>query len=166
MRKLILVAGPAGIGKSTYCLHYIEEHPSENVQIVSSDEVRRKITQSYRAFPTDKNGAKDMTPVYEGMVAQAQALSEMSSDITILLDTTMLYDDRRLFFLNRLTHFDKTDLYLLKLHNYDLCFQRNKQRISEKWVPDEVIADMIKDYQDPAPDVAKRFHEIKTIYLD
>jgi predicted kinase len=166
MKKLILVAGPAGIGKSTYCQRYSEEHPSENVKIVSSDEIRRKITKSYRAFPTDKNGAKDMTPVYLGMVKEARAINEVETNVTILLDTTMLHDDRRLFFINHLPHFDETDLYLLKLHNYDLCYIRNKKRIPEKWVPDEVIADMIKDYQDPAPEVAKRFHEVKTIYLD
>jgi|LAHS01.1.fsa_nt_gb tRNA uridine 5-carbamoylmethylation protein Kti12 len=166
MKKLILVAGPAGIGKSTYCQSYIKDHPEENVKIVSSDEIRRKITKSYRAFPTDKNGVKDMSPVYNGMVQAARAINEINTNVTVLLDTTMLYDDKRLFFLNHLPHFDEVDLYLLKLHNYDLCFIRNKQRIPEKWVPDSVIANMIKDYQDPAPDVAKRFHEVKTIYLD
>jgi predicted ABC-type ATPase len=50
MKKLILVAGPAGIGKSRYCRTYAQTHPQENVQILSSDEIRKAMTHSYRLF--------------------------------------------------------------------------------------------------------------------
>ena len=35
MKKLVLVCGPAGIGKSSFCKKYISEHPDENIFIVS-----------------------------------------------------------------------------------------------------------------------------------
>jgi uridine kinase len=57
MKKLILVAGPAGIGKSRYCRKLRQTHPQENVHILSSDEIRKAMTHSYRLFPLDKNGA-------------------------------------------------------------------------------------------------------------
>ena len=75
MKKLILVCGPAGIGKSTFCERYIANHPQEKVERISSDEIRLKITKSYRNFPTDKNGAKDMTPVYQGMTSLRKSTS-------------------------------------------------------------------------------------------
>ena len=83
-----------------------------------------------------------MTPVYQGMVDQANQILQDNNDVTILLDSTMLYDERRLFFVNNIKGFDEADLDLLKLHDYSLCFKRNHERIKDKWVPDEVIADM------------------------
>jgi tRNA uridine 5-carbamoylmethylation protein Kti12 len=166
MKHLILVCGPAGIGKSTFCQKYISEHPDENVKMVSSDEIRKQITQSYTIFPKDKNGAKDMAPVYNGMVDLANSLAKANDNLTVLLDSTMLNDQRRLFFADRIVGYDVIDLYLLKLHDYSLCFKRNHERIKEKWVPDEVIADMIKSYEDPTPEVAKKFAHVEVFYLD
>jgi predicted kinase len=166
MKKLILVCGPAGIGKSTFCQNYTKQHPLEKVVRISSDEIRLKLTKSYRNFPTDKNGAKDMTPVYQGMVDQANQILQDNNDVTILLDSTMLYDERRLFFVNNIKGFDEADLDLLKLHDYSLCFKRNHERIKDKWVPDEVIADMIKSYEDPQKSTAEHFQKVESIYLD
>lgn len=166
MKKLILVAGPAGIGKSSYCETYRQNHPEENVQIISSDEIRKRLTGSYRIFPTDKNGRRDMSPVYEMMVEEAETLSEKNPNVTVMLDTTMLEDDRRLYFLNRLPLFEERDLKLMKLHDYTLCLKRNKQRNPEKWVPDEVIIDMTKNYFDPSEEVMKRLTNVEDVYLD
>jgi len=107
-----------------------------------------------------------MTPVYQGMVDEASKRFREASALTILLDSTMLYDERRLFFVNNIKGYDQAELDLLKLHDYSLCFKRNHERIREKWVPDEVIADMIKSYEDPAPEVKKRFDKVETFYLD
>jgi hypothetical protein len=73
------------------------------------------------------------------MVEEAQALMKGPKDVTVLLDTTMLQNDRRLYFLDRLTEFDDIELDLLKVHDYRLCLQRNKRRNPEKWVPEEVV---------------------------
>jgi tRNA uridine 5-carbamoylmethylation protein Kti12 len=162
MKKLIFVCGPAGIGKSTFCQQYIEKHPSENVKIVSSDEERKRITGSYLLFPPNK----DMRPVYSGMVKTAVSIFEANPDVTILLDSTMLNDERRAFFLKNLPLFDEYDLYLLKLHDWNACLVRNKMRQQEKWVPDYVIENMIKKYKDPQPELASKFKIVKTIYLD
>jgi len=166
MKKLILVAGPAGIGKSSYCEAYRQNHPEENVHVISSDETRKRLTNSYRVSPTDKNGVRDKSLVYEAMVNEAKALGEANLNVIVVLDATMLEDDRRLYFLNRLGLFEKKELKLMKLHDYTLCLMRNKQRNPEKWVPDEVILDMIKNYADPSEEVAKRFTSVEEIYLD
>ena len=145
MKKLILVCGPAAIGKSTWSHGYERSHPDEKVVILSADEVRKELYGSYKSFPPNNN----MMIVYEEMI-----------------DTTMLYDERRLYFRRHLTCFDHYTLILLKLHDYELCIKRNKMREEEKWVPEDVIRDMGKSYMDPSPDCVAHFDECKEIYVD
>lgn len=162
MKKLILVCGPAGIGKSTFCRKYAANHPDETVRVVASDEIRKAMTGSYQNFLPGKN----MMPVYLGVIKEANRLLQENKDVTVMLDTTMLNDERRLFFVDRIQGMDETDLYLLKLHDYRLCFARNKSRVKEKWVPEEVIDDMIRKYQDPSLDTRSRFLHVETVFLD
>lgn len=162
MRKLILVCGPAGIGKSTFCQHYAQKHPLERVVIIASDEIRKSMTGSYQKFLSNKN----MTPIYHAMCVEATRLYQEGKDITVMLDTTMLYDERRLYFVDNIPHFEEEDLYLLKLHDYGVCYSRNKKRSKEKWVPEDVIKDMIKNYADPSIETMKRFDHVETFYID
>ncbi|MCF0113268.1 MAG: AAA family ATPase [Bacilli bacterium] len=162
MKKLILVCGPAAIGKSTWSEAYAASHPEETVFIIAADEVRKDMFGGYKKFPPNGN----MMVVYEEMIRRANALWEQNEALTLLLDTTMLTDERRLFFLNRLACFEYRALVLLKLHDYRLCLERNKQRPADKWVPEEVILDMASHYYDPSPETAKRFNEVAEYYVD
>jgi GTPase SAR1 family protein len=110
MKKLILVCGPAGIGKSTWCEAYKTEHPSEDVNILAADEVRKSMYGGYDKFPPDHN----MMHVYLQMIAIATDLYNTHPNLTLILDTTMLYDERRLFFVRHLPKFDERILVLLK----------------------------------------------------
>jgi predicted kinase len=162
VKKIIFVCGPAGIGKSTYCRLYIAAHPEEKVHVIASDEIRKDMTGSYLKFPPQHN----MTLVYGKMCEDANALYANEKDVTVMLDTTMLTDERRAFFLDHVSPFEEKDLVLLKLHDYTIIYERNKRRIAEKWVPEDVIKDMISSYQDPTPEFAKRFTHVETVYLD
>lgn len=162
MKKLLLISGPAGIGKSTYCRNYINEHPEEKCKIISSDEIRRGLTGSYKEFLP----GKDMNPIYKMMVDTANDYAAKEDDVTVMLDTTMLFDERRVYFLDNISGYDYKELDLLKLHDYSICLKRNHERIQEKWVPEEVIQSMIDGYEDPSKEVSARFDQVKTIYLD
>lgn len=162
MKKLILVCGPAAIGKSSFCKKYQTAHPEEDVKIIAADEVRKEMCGSYKAFPPGKN----MKPVYRKMIEIIKGLSSKTDNLTIMLDTTLLYDGLRLYFIEQLPMFEYRCLYLLKLHDYKICLVRNKQRIEEKWVPDDVILSMAKNYHNPAPEVAAKFNECKEFYVD
>jgi predicted kinase len=107
-----------------------------------------------------------MRPVYSEMVKTAVSIFATNPDVTILLDSTMLNDERRKFFLKNLPLFDEYDLYLLKLHDWNTCLIRNKMRPQEKWVPDYVIENMIKNYKDPQSELASKFKPVKTDFLD
>ena len=162
MKKLILVCGPAAIGKSTWSNGYRNSHPDEKVVIISADDLRCELYGSYRNFPPNNN----MMLVYNEMINRASKLAEENESITVIFDTTMLFDERRLYFRRHLPMFDYDCLYLLKLHDYEKCIVRNKQRREDKWVPDEVIRDMALNYLDPSPDTIANFNETKEIYVD
>ena len=162
MKKLILVCGPAAIGKSTFCNNYAKEHPNENVRVISADEVRKEMCGSYKNFPPNKN----MKPIYEKIVEIAKDLYNTMENVTVMLDTTMLYDGLRLYFIEQLPMFKDRHLYLLKLHDYSQCLIRNKKRIEEKWVPEEIIISMCESYADPKPEVIKQFVTYKEFYVD
>lgn len=162
MKKLILVCGPAAIGKSTWSKGYRADHPDEKVVIISADDLRCELYGSYRAFPPNNN----MMIVYDEMIRRAADLANNNESITIIFDTTMLFDERRLYFRRHLPMFDYYALILLKLHDYEKCIARNKMRIEDKWVPDEVIRDMALNYLDPSPDCAAQFNEATEIYVD
>ncbi len=163
MRKLVLVCGPAGIGKSTFSKGYIESHPEENVEILAADDVRKDMYGSYQAFPPNKN----MMIVYDKMIEIAHAEFEEHENLTMIFDTTMLYDERRMYFQRNLKDVvDSFEMYLLKLHDYSICLERNKKRPEEKWVPEEVIISMINGYTDPTEEVKSHFDVVKTVYVD
>ena len=100
------------------------------------------------------------------MTARAKKLIEGKDNVTVALDTTMLYDERRMFFARHLMDFDKKILILLKLHDYTICLVRNKSRPKEKWVPDNIIMDMANHYEDPSEECLRHFDEYYEFYVD
>jgi len=162
MQKLILVCGPAAIGKSTYCAGYAKSHPDENVFVIAADEVRRELFGTYRQFPP----GRDMSIIYEEMIRRAKRLCKETENLTVMLDTTLLYDDRREYFVQELPEFDCFVLTLLKMHDYTQCLIRNKQRTEDKWVPEDVILDMAKHYNDPSEHTKAMFNSVEEVYVD
>lgn len=162
MKKLILVCGPAAIGKSTWSRRYKEGHPDENVFVLSADDTRAEMFGGYDRFPPDGN----MMVVYWKLVEKVHQAAKENESLTVILDTTMLYDERRLFFRRHLTEFDFYSLILLKLHDYKECLVRNSRRPKEKFVPEDVILDMAAHYYDPSEATRARFDEVKEVYVD
>lgn len=107
-----------------------------------------------------------MMVVYEEMVRRAKELVKGKENVTVALDTTMLFDERRLFFVRHLQEFDKKILICLKLHDYSICLIRNKSRPKEKWVPENIILNMAAHYEDPSHECLRHFDEYHEIYVD
>ena len=98
MNTLVLVCGPAAIGKSTFCNRYKHEHPSKEFHIIAADEVRKELYGGYDKFPPTGN----MLIVYDAMIEKAKKLVETEPNLTIIMDTTSLTDRRRLHYSNAL----------------------------------------------------------------
>jgi predicted kinase len=159
MKTVILLCGIPGSGKSTWAKAYQKTHP--NTFICDTDETRKKITGSYNVFPPR------MEMIFDDLIQQANAIfAREKGDCTVIEDAAFLDDYRRKYFMDRLHGYDHSILLMAKMHDYRLCYERNKMREEGKWVPDSVIDGMLLMYKDPAAEVAKRFDEIKTIYLD
>jgi predicted kinase len=157
MKTCMLMAGIPGSGKSTWAQAYAKEHP--NTVVVDTDETRKKITGSYLIFPPH------MEIIFDEMIKEANAaLAALPSESTVIIDSTFLDDARRTYYLDRLKGYDRIVLHMIKMHDYSLCYQRNKMRPQEKWVPEEVMKWQLESYKDPAPEVAKRFDEITVSY--
>lgn len=162
MKKLLLVCGPAAIGKSTYSKGYASRHPKEAIYVIAADEVRKDLYGGYDKFPPYFN----MTPVYKEMISRAKKLALEHDELTVVFDTTMLYDERRLYFIRHLKEFNFYEMILLKLNDYSKCLERNKARPKEKWVPDNIIMDMASHYEMPSPYCLAHFNKVVEIYVD
>ena len=53
---------------------------------------------------------------------------------------------------------------MVKFHDYSVVYKNNKNRVQEKWVPEDVIDDMIKRYKNPSPEVERLFDKITIEY--
>lgn len=158
MKKLIMLAGIPGSGKSTIAKKLQEENAS--TFIIESDQTRLELTGSYLIFPSD------MHVIFNIMIDKANKLYDEHENFTLILDSTFLSDYRRFYFMEKLKKFDENYLILVKVHNKETCYLRNKMRQIEKWVPEDVIDDMFKEYVDPSFECAKLFNKITTIYTD
>lgn len=155
MRKLILLAGLPGTGKS----YYAQSIKDENCHIISSDETRFAITHDYRVI------LEDMNIVYDKMIETANALLNNNENITVVLDSTFLDDKRRNYFLDKIKGADYIQLVMLKA-NIDTILARNHKRQEEKWVQEDVILSMMERYKDPSPDNIYRYNFIKVVYVN
>jgi len=154
MKTLILMAGIPGSGKSTWCEKYRLEHPG--TYVIDTDETRKKITGSYLKFP-DR-----METIFDEMIKETNEIfSSSSGDCTVIEDSIFLDDYRRRYYMERIKGYDHSILFMIKMHDYSICYRQNKMRIKDKWVPDEVIAKMIDNYQDPSNETSALFDEIK-----
>ena len=156
MKKLILMAGVAGSGKSTWSHAYAEKHP--NTHIIDTDAVRKSITGSFLVFP------EPVSKSWDEMIRQANEIFASEEECTVIIDSTFLTDERRLYFLDRLKGYDYLEHFMVKFHDYSAVYHNNKDRPREKWVPDEVIDRMIAQYQNPSPEVERLFNKITIEY--
>ena len=156
MRKLILMAGVPGTGKSRWARAYAAEHP--HTFVVDTDETRKEITGSYQKF------TEPVSIAHDAMIAKANAYLAENENCTVIIDSTFLNDERRLYFLDRLKGYDYVEHLMIKFHDYSVVYKRNKERVQEKWVPEDVITAMIAKYKDPSPEVAARFNKITIEY--
>ncbi len=150
------MGGVPGTGKSHWAKRYASEHG--NTYIIDTDEVRKSITGDYRKFPDPQSIS------WDEMIRQANEIFATKDDVTVIIDSTFLDDERRMYYLNRLKGYDYLEHFLIKFHDYSVVYERNKARREDKWVPEDVIDKMVAKYQNPSPEVEKLFDRITIEY--
>lgn len=157
MKRIIMLAGIGGTGKSTYAKSL--KIPGK-LEIISSDEIRYSMTGAYNIL------LKDMKVVYNKMIENCNKLLEENDNITVILDSTFLDDERRNYFIDHLRGYDTLELHMLRVHDTQTIYERNHQRIKEKWIPEEVITNMINKYSSPSEEYIDQYSLIKEVFVD
>ena len=153
MKTFILLAAVAGCGKSTWANNFKKDHP--NTFIVSSDELRKELGGDYQNFDHEKE-------VWELFFSCIEGYAKEYEDVTVIADSTNVFNKYRLYYGKNIKGFDKKVLLILK-KNIDELLKQNLSRDKEKIVPEEVIHNMYRDFEEPSQEVIDCYDEVVTL---
>lgn len=157
MKKLVLLSGVAGSGKSTY----IKKHnPYPGSIILECDAYRKKVTGSFKVMPKDT-----YKEVYDVVIKEANALKDQNKDIVLIIDSTFLTKERRNYFMERLKGFDEYELIIFHTSSPEINLKKNKMRSEEKRVPEDVVVQMWNSFETPDEEEKKLYNKINVIEI-
>jgi len=155
MKRLVLLCGVAGSGKSTYIKNH---NPYNGAHILECDIYRKKVTGSFRIMPKDT-----YKEVYDVVIEDAKKLCEENKNIDIIIDSTFITKSRREYFVKKLPGFDSYELMIFHTSDPKINLKKNKMRDKEKWVPDDVVVEMRNKYEAPDDEEKKFYNSINVI---
>lgn len=151
MKKLILMSGVPGSGKSTWANKYKIDHKNENVFIVASDEIRKELGGRYQYFDEENK-------VWSLFLSRTNDYAKLYNDVTVIMDATNLTNHYRLMYLNSTPCFDFHTLI-----NFNLPLERvlkqNKMREDRRVVNEDAMKMLINEYEDVSSEVMDSFDE-------
>ena len=149
-KKLIILSGIPGSGKSTYANEYVRNHPDSF--IVGSDQIRMDLFKRVDDFTKeDLVWAK-----FEGLIFEkAKTFS------TIIADSSATTNVRRLRWLNLFREtFDIIELVYFEVP-FRVCLERNEKRHLS--IPYDDMLTMKESFEKPSKEVIKAFDLITKI---
>lgn len=149
-KKLIILSGIPGSGKSTYAANYARENPGSF--IVGSDQIRMELFGRVDDFTKeDIVWAK-----FEGLIFE-----KANSYSTIIADSSATTNSRRLRWLNLFRNtFNTIELVYFEVP-FKLCLQRNERRHLS--IPYDDMLTMKESFEKPSKEVIKSFDRITKI---
>lgn len=154
-KKLILMIGQPGVGKSTYIQQRMNEHPEEKACVVSRDAIRFSLLESGDEY-FDKEKQVFSTFIKDGKAA-------LEKYDNVYMDATHLNPASRDKVLRHFRNMD-VDLCAVYIHApLELAILQNENRKGTRgYVPKEVIRRFFNSIIPPTID--EGFVEIKTIH--
>lgn len=130
MKKLIIMSGPAGSGKSTWAENYADEN--ENTVVLSTDFLRQSL------FHTQYPDGKSEKVIKQTIVDKAIEASE--SGLNVIVDSAVVKNRSIMRWWHKLhKYFDESELVIINT-SFEQCLKQNQMR--ERHVPEYVIRDM------------------------
>ena len=149
MKTFILLSAPAGSGKSTWAEQYRLTH--KNVFIVSSDALRKEIGGAYQNLHHEAE-------VWQRFYIDIEKYRDMCDDVTVIADSTNIYNKFRITYGKNLQGFDKKILVVIK-KNKEEVLKTNKLRNENRIVPEEAIDKMYENWEEPDEECLSYYDE-------
>lgn len=151
MKKLILMSGVPGSGKSTWANKYKIDHKNENVFIVASDEIRKELGGRYQYFDEESK-------VWSLFLSRTNDYANKYDDVTVIMDATNLTNHYRMMYLNSTGSFDFHSLVNFNLP-LEVVLRQNRMREDGRVVNDDAMKMLINEYEAVSNDVINSFDE-------
>lgn len=135
---LIVTVGIPGSGKTSWVKDYIEENKDKNIEVISSDEIRKELLNDI------KNQSKNKE-VFD--VMKKRTKESLSNGHITIYEATNISSKRRRALLKEMKKYYSKAICLFKYKNLIDCIVDNDTR--NKRVPDEVIERMYKNIEIP-----------------
>lgn len=152
MKTLIVMSALPGSGKSTWANDYANKH--KNVFILSIDEIRFEVTNSYSDFSHQKK-------VWKIFNKRLRKLSK-AIDATIIIDALNNTNEARLNYIKDYPNFDEYILVYMKKEKTQLEYF-NRQRPKNRWVPEEALKKLYDRFEDLNDEVKKAYSKVIVI---
>ncbi len=153
MKKFIVLSACPGSGKSTWAKRYCATHPG--TKVISSDEVRHKITGQYQDFSKQA----EVWETVEKLILEYALLS----DVTVILDACIDLNSLRIKYAQLAKDYDTRTLVVIAKPLNEIL-ENNKKRNPLKYVPEDVLLKLFEKFEIPTPDVLKCYDEY--VYID
>ena len=150
-KKLIVLSGLPGSGKSTWVKEYVDKAEDGTVLVASADINRLIIGGSYDNFLHEE-------AVWQKVYDDIMFYYFDGKSKVVIVDNTSISNKSRMSYA-RFEQYYNLELLIFNVSKEE-CLKRNAER--EKRVPDEVIERMARYWQEPNEEVKKHF-QIKYI---
>ena len=151
MKTLIILSAYPASGKTTWAKKYQKEH--EDVFIINSDEVRLELTGgNYH----DRSKQKEVWELFEKRIHEYALKAE---NATVILDALNDVNSVRLKYLKNTPEFDKKILVMFP-STLERSRYFNSLRPDECRVPDNIIVEMFKKFEQPNEEVLSYIDEL------
>lgn len=152
MKKLFVLTGAPGSGKSTWAKEYQKTH--ENVRIISSDEVRFELTGVY----DNHSRQKEVWETFE------RRIHEYAKDdnVTVILDALCDLNSLRIKYVKENPEYDEYTLVTFP-RSLEYVQKWNKARPVEKWVPDDILLALFNKYEKPSAEALSYYQKVLII---
>lgn len=135
---LIVTVGIPGSGKTSWVKDYIEENKDKNIEVISSDEIRKELLNDIK----DQSKNKEVFDIMKKRTKKS-----LSNGHITIYEATNISSKRRRVLLKEMKKYYSKAICLFKYKNLIDCIIDNGAR--NKQVPDEVIERMYKNIEIP-----------------